>query len=129
MPVELTIRGIQEAQQRNLERIAALQPGGTIEEAVRWGTIEAERYGVGITHVDTGTWRASHRIEFRERGLEGRVFVDPRSINPRGGARAAEYAAAWEERGGSMAVYKRTAAERGAFIAAEMGRMMMRGLG
>ena len=115
MSPDITIAGIQEAQQGNLELIASLEPRGGLGRAVQYATIEAERYSVAVTHVKTGALRASHRIDLN--GLRGRVYVDPSSINPRTGERPADYARDEMKRGGSHAFYERTYNEAGRKIA------------
>ncbi len=124
--VNLTITGIQEAQRANLEAIAALKPQGPFGRAVIYATTAAHRYAVAITHVDTGSLRASHRIEVK--GLRGRIYIDPSSVNPRGRARPAEYGVYEHARGGSHAFYQRVVDERGREIAEGAMRELMRGL-
>lgn len=111
---DLTIKGIQEAQRWNLRAIAALKPGGMMGRAVQYALVDLQRYAVTITHVDTGSLRASHRMAYSEGfGLYlGRIFIDPNSINPRSRMRPADYGAAEEARGGSHAFYERTIRER-----------------
>ena len=107
---KLTITGIQKAQQNNLKRIHAVQPKGTLGKAIHGILVTAFRYAVTITHVDTGSYRASQRMEFKDKGdlSEGRIFVDPKSRNPRTGQKPVEYSIYEEARGGSHATYKRT---------------------
>ena len=121
--MDVTIRGIQEAQRANLEVIKNLQPGGAFGRAIQYGTIEAHRYAVSITHVQTGALRASHRMEVS--GLEGRIFIDPTSENPRGG-RPEIYGPIEEARGGEHAFYARTEAEAGYRIAQAAGEGFIR---
>jgi hypothetical protein len=106
-----TIRGLQELQDRNLRTIAALQPKSALGRAIQFAATELHRYIVSITHVDTGAYRSSHRIQVGEG--RGRVFVAPSARNPRSKALVAEYAEHEEARGGSHAVYERAASEMG----------------
>jgi hypothetical protein len=122
----LTIKGIQEAQQGNLEMIASLQPSGAFGRAVQYGLIEAHRYAVAITHVMTGSLRASHRM--RLDGLRGRLYIDPQSVNPRTGERPADYGITEHKRGGSHAFYERTYYEAGKRIAHAVAEGYVRGL-
>ena len=110
----VTIQGIQEAQKANEHNIAMLQPGGAFGRAVQYTVIQAHRYAVAITHVDTGALRASHRMEVI--GLHGRIFLDPTARNPRTGTLTSQYGPTEEERGGSHAFYERTAYEGGPSI-------------
>lgn len=116
----ITIEGIQHAQEANLRHIAAMQPNGALGRAVQFGTIEAHRYAVAITHVDTGALRASHRMAVS--GNHGRIYVDPTTVNPRTGERPAAYALEEHARGGSHAFYARTDAEAGYRIGEAAGR-------
>ena len=111
MSVEFAITGIQEAQQRNLRRIAALKPKGALGRMVQEITVGAHRYAVIITHVDTGSLRASHRMKVS--ALQGQVFIDRNAVNPRSRVKPAEYGVYEHERGGGHAFYERTAKEAG----------------
>lgn len=120
---ELTIRGLQRLQARNVRRMAALRPDGATGEAVRDATVLAHRYAVAITHVDTGSWRASHRMAAG--GLRGVVFVSRGAKNYKTGGRVLEYASHYEAAGGRMAVYTRTAREAGPRILRQVGRRLL----
>lgn len=111
MTIHLGIEGIQEAQARHLRMRAALRPGGAISRAVYSVLVEAHRYAVLITHVDTGALRASHRISFDAGRARGEIYIDPTAVNPRG-QRPAEYGPEEHARGGSHAFYRRTVVER-----------------
>ena len=126
MSVRLTIEGIQEAQQANLREIAALRPSGVLGEAIRRATLAAHDYAVKITHVDTGTLKASHRVHLR--GLEGVISIDPAAVNPRSRKRPAEYGVYEHARGGSHAFYARTVVEAGPRIASQALALLRRGL-
>jgi len=117
--VRLTITGVQQAQAANLRWVAALRPTGALGEAVRTGTTMAHRYAVIVTHVDTGTLRASHRVAVT--GLRGRVYIAPDAVNPRSGRRAAVYGPFEHGRGGDHAFYRRVVDEYGREIERAMG--------
>lgn len=125
-----TITGIQEAQRANEQDMRAVSPRGALGKAVKEGTQIAHRYAQIITHVDTGSWKGSHRMRFREAtaSARGEVYIDPSSINPRHGVRPAYYASIWEAREGEMAVYKRTVEERGERILDEMTDIVRGGM-
>lgn len=108
---QLSIEGIQEVMARNNRRIANLQPEGAAGEAVRDMAIALHRHAVQITHVDTGALRASHRMEVNE--LEGMIFIDKNSRNPRSKQRPVIYGVFEHDRGGEHAFYDRTIAEIG----------------
>lgn len=92
--------------------------------AIQWGTAAAHRYAVSITHVLTGSLRASHRMAVS--GLQGRISLDPRARNPRSRQRTAVYGPVEEARGGEHAFYRRTVAEAGRKIGQEMGQRVAR---
>jgi len=100
------IRGIQEAQARNLRRIAAIRPGGAFEAEIQTLAIETHRVAVVYTHVDSGSLRGSQRIELQ--GRRARIYLDPGAVNPRTNRRPAEYGVYENARGGSHAFYDLT---------------------
>lgn len=112
--VKTHISGIQQAQAANLELAALLEPGGASGEIVRFVTLGLQRYAVAYTHVDTGSLRASHRVDVQE--LNGLVYVDPISRNPKSKTPVAEYAVYEHERGGEHAFYDRAVEHADALI-------------
>lgn len=109
MSEEFAIKGIQEAQAENAKMIARLQPQGEVGQKIKDLTISAHRYAVSITHVLTGSLRASHRMELK--GLRGRIYLDPQAVNPRSGQKPAIYGFYENKRGGEHAFYDRTVDE------------------
>lgn len=105
------IRGIQEAQRANLTLIRSLQPGGALEAAIKVATSLAHQAAVRKTPVDTGSLRASHRINLQ--GLRGKVYIDPETVNPRSGGKPSEYGLIVHARGGRSAFYERVVTEEG----------------
>lgn len=103
MDINLTIRGLQETQAKNLRRIARLEPGGEFGTMIRNTTVYTHSEAVKVTHVDTGTLRASHRMQITN--VRGLVFIDPSAVNPRSGAKPVDYGPVEEARGGSHAFY------------------------
>jgi len=126
----LTITGIQELQKANAEMMRAISPRGGLGKAIKEGTQQAHRYAQIITHVDTGSWKASHRMDFREAdtSARGQVYIDPYAVNPQSNIRPAVYASGWEEWGGEMAVYERTVNERGERIVRDMIDIIQRAM-
>lgn len=106
----MTIEGLQKAQQRHIKRMSAVKPEGTLGEAIYSILVPAFRYLVQITHVDTGSLKASQRMRYKNRGhlSQGELYIDKRTRNPRSGRRPSEYGVYEERRGGSHASYKRT---------------------
>lgn len=117
--IRVTISGLQQMQSRNDRRIARLRSNSDLGRAIQGATAEAHRYAVAVTHVDTGSLRASHRMEVN--GLHGRVYLAPEAINPRSRQKTAVYGYYEHERGGEHAFYERTVNERGAFIRQRWG--------
>lgn len=109
--VKIDIQGLQEAQQGNQRTIAALQPSGAMGRAVQQMTLDAQRYAISITHVDTGSLRASHRVSMN--GNRGMVYLDETAVNPRSRAHPAVYGPAEHNRGYPHNFYERTVEERG----------------
>jgi len=107
----LTISGLQKAQQDNTARIARLKTGGVVGRVVQYATVEAHRYAVSITHVITGSLRSSQLMQVN--GTRGMIYINPAAINPRTKEKPAVYGAIEEARGGSHAFYARTLAEAG----------------
>lgn len=105
MDVDLTIRGLQEAQAANNRRIAEMQPTGALGAVVRNLTVFTHRQALIVSHIDTGALRASHRMEVT--GVRGQVFIDPRAVNPRSRVSVSEYAKFEHDRGGGHAFYRR----------------------
>lgn len=115
---QLSLEGIQEVQERNLRRIAALKPNGVAGEVVKDAIIILHRYAIQITHVGKyvggGALKNSHRMEVDE--LEGKVYIDPKSVSPRRSRKKykpAIYGIYENARGGEHAFYDRTVDEIG----------------
>lgn len=104
----LTIKGIQEAQRKNLQRMAAMKPEGRLGNAVRSIALEAHRYMTSVTHVDTGAYKASNRVSMI--GLTAKINVDTSAVNPHGG-KPVIYSVYEEARGGDHAAYALTGAQ------------------
>lgn len=125
MDIDLTIRGLQEAQTKNRERIAMLQPADEFGEVIQRITAFAHKQAVSVTHVDTGALRASHRMKIS--GARGNVFIDPTATNPRTSEKPAEYGVTEHERGGSHAFYSRAAKATDKYAASQV-QQFARGL-
>ncbi len=124
--VKVTIQGLQEAQDRNARRFAAMQPDGKFGEVIKGATVEGHRYAVSVTHVDTGSLRASHRMQMD--GLTGTVYIDPSARNPRSGQLTSVYGPHEHNRGGEHAFYTRTRVEAGPRIVKRAQQDMIREL-
>lgn len=121
-----TIQGLQEAQAANAQAIAAARPDGGLGRAIKHATAAAHRYAVAHTPVDTGAWRASHRMALE--AARGRVELQAGATNPRSRTPVKVYASAWEAKGGARAPYQRTYQDAGAQIAAEGGVALLKEL-
>jgi nucleoid DNA-binding protein len=126
---DVTIRGLQEAQRDNQRMIAALL-GGPHVDGLKAAAFDAQRYLMSITHVITGSLRASSRIQIQGfgRSAVARLYVDPAAVNPRTGAHPADYVRAEEARGGSHAAWSRTVTEHHSSIATTYWTTFRRGL-
>lgn len=129
--MQMTIKGLQEAQRAMVKAVAAMKPGGGLDDAVRFATIAALQYAVSITHVDTGALRASHRMRFDGAsffsGPRGVIYIDPASVRP-GGGRPSQYGVVENFRGGTHAFYARVPAERGETIARQAAGAVIRSM-
>ena len=133
--IDLTIKGLQEAQRANVQAIEALKPRGSFGRAIQTGTAAIHRFAVYHTPWDTRSLATSHRMEIRRRGLEGRVFLDPRAANPRTGQRPSEYGYHLHQqgrrpgrRGGVRAFYEHTVDTHSRSTLEQMGHIIIRGL-
>lgn len=117
--IRVTISGLQSVMARNDRRIARLRSNSDLGKAIQGATAEAHRYATAVTHVDTGSLRASHRMEVN--GLRGRVYLAPEAINPRSRQKTSVYGYYEHERGGTHAFYQRTVNERGPQIRQRWG--------
>lgn len=106
-----SIQGLQDAQRANLRHVAAMKPSGAFGRVVQDVTVAVHRYVTGITHVDTGALRASHRVSVS--GLRGEISLDAAAVNPRSGSRVSIYGPVEHARGGSHAFYYRAEHEYG----------------
>ena len=109
----LTIKGLQELNDLNIKTIRALKPENATGRAVKFVTMMAHSYIVKITHVDTGAYRASHRMDVDLNVGRGRVYIDTSARNPRTKEMVTDYAPIEEARGGQHAAYTRAMAETG----------------
>ena len=123
--IHLSIEGIQEAQDANLRDIAAMGPSGALGEAVRFVTVGLHRHALIVTHVDTGALRGSHRMLID--GGRAEIYIDPGSVNPKGG-RPAVYGPIEHERGGEHAFYDRAMYEAGPGLISRAVGMILGGI-
>lgn len=86
-----SLKGLQDAQKRNLRRIAALKPGGFIDAVLQWAAGEAHRHWTYYTPHETGALRASRRIEMDSAHGRAIVFTAPEARNPKSKTPPAEY--------------------------------------
>lgn len=90
---------------------------GSFSLLIRETLDELKDYSAGITHVDTGTLAASHRVTFDAARQRGEISPDPSFSKRRGRLgrvqSVGQYAAAEHARGGSHAYYERALSEYG----------------
>lgn len=111
------IWGLQAAQDANLRAIHAAQVRGGLGRAVQYVLLAAHRYEVAITHVDTGSLRASQRIAMM--GNRGMIYTDPNAVNPKSNQPVIHYAFVEHKRGYPHNYAERTVMERGRGLAQE----------
>lgn len=121
----VTIYGIQAAQAAMLRAVNAARPGSGLQAALKDAAAAAHRYAVALTHVDTGSLKASHRIALHATRAE--IYLDP-GAQRSDGRRPAQYGPFEHARGGEHAFYERTVAEHGAEIGNAAGRALARWL-
>lgn len=126
LAIKNTIEGLQEAQDANIRLIEALKPKGAAGEAVKFVTTQAHRYLVGVTHVESGAYKASHRMKVTD--VRGQIFIDPTARKPRTGQIVSKYAKDEEARGGSHAAYQRTIDEAGPALVKQGADIVLRAL-
>lgn len=105
--LRLDIRGVQQAQYAALKAIRAVKPEGALGRAVKFLATGAHMRLVTLTHVDTGTLRASELIRM-DNMLHYTVYNSLSARNPRSRAYAVSYAPIEEARGGSHAAWQQT---------------------
>jgi hypothetical protein len=106
------IEGLKELQAYN-ERLMAGLRGPFLNKAVRDTTLGAHKYAKSITHVVTGTLRASHRMEIVSARQQGIISIDRSARNPYNGGMPYEYGVYEHDRGDDHAFYARTVSEYG----------------
>jgi hypothetical protein len=102
MSPHVGISGLQEAQAANLRDIQAVSPSGGLGRAVQMVALDAHRYELTLTHVDTGALRASERVEAMG-AARWEIYIDPSARNPRSAGLVSSYAEVENDRGGSHA--------------------------
>jgi len=89
--IDLSIKGLQEAQQANLQMIRAMRPSGALGRAIQYAGLATHRHAVPSTPHDYGALRAAHRVE--NKPLQARIYIDPGARAPRRNQRPAVYGA------------------------------------
>jgi hypothetical protein len=102
---DMSIKGLQEAQQANLKIIQAVKPNSSLGRAVKSAAVYLHRQAVIVTHVVSGTLRASHRI-VQEGPAKYRIYIDPAAVNPASFQKPSIYGIYEHARGGSHAFYE-----------------------
>jgi len=131
----LSIQGLQEMQERNLRRIAALKPGGVRGAAVQMGATRFHRALTHNTPWDTGALRASRRITFEPSVPRAQIFTSGNAYNPRSKTPPAEYDVYLHAhgfkpglRGGIQASFPYTMQKQGPRILKDMTDMIQKGI-
>ena len=131
MSLNLSIKGLQKAQKRNLTQVRDLRSGSSVNKAVKWGATAAHRAVIPNTPWDTSALRNSHRINMKP--SQHRAFIHIGSgTNPRG-QRMSEYGPRLHRqglrpgrKGGIRAFYEYTVIRYGRQISQGMARFFIR---
>lgn len=89
--IGMSIKGLQEAQQGNLQMIRAMKPSGALGRAIQYAGLAMHRHVVPSTPHEYGALRAAHRVE--NKPLQVRIYIDPGARAPRRKERPAVYGA------------------------------------
>lgn len=124
--LQMDVKGMEELQLARLQLMLAIDPKGGLGEAVKTATIHLWKYATTITHVVTGSLKASHTMNFGagrlttsflgatiRREAVGHIEISPNTRNPITGERPAEYGPIEHAKGGSHAFYQRAVSEQG----------------
>jgi len=118
--IKIRLRGLERIQAANLQLMRAINPRGGLGKGVKVATLYLHKYAVAITHVQTGTLKRAHVVDFAS-GVGkavGRVYINPSARNPVTGQMPYKYGTVEHAKRGSHAFYKRTVDERGKAAAA-----------
>ncbi len=139
--LRMDVKGMQKLQAARLKLMIAINPKGGLGKAVKEATIVLFRYAQLITHVQTGSLRASHTMNFGAGRLTttfgafairseaiGHIEIGPRTVNPITKEKPVEYGPAEHAKGGPHEFYARTVRERGNYALTVAHRVMMREL-
>jgi len=131
----LSIRGLQEALERNERRIIAMKPGGVRGAAVQMGASRFHRALFANTPWQSGALRASRRITFNASIPRAQIFTSGNAYNPRSSTPPAEYDVYLHARGfrrglrgGIQASFPYTMQKQGPQILADMTDMIQDGI-
>ena len=113
--MDISIRGLQEAQRSNMRDMAAVKTTGGLGRAIQMVALDAHRFEVSITHVDTGALRASQRVGM-DKPARWTIYIDPSATNPRTGQNVNRYAEPENSRGGEHAFAERTLDQADQFV-------------
>lgn len=89
--IDLSIKGLQKAQQANLQMIRAMRPSGALGRAIQYAGLTMHRHVVPSTPHQYGALRAAHRVE--NKPLQARIYIDPGARAPRSSERPSVYGA------------------------------------
>lgn len=124
--IRFRLRGLERLQAANVQLMKAINPRGGLGRGVKVATLHLHKYAVAITHVQTGTLKRSHIMDFASGGVQtyrfgipivdkavGRIYINPGARNPVTGERPEEYGPMEHAKRGSHAFYKRAVDEQG----------------
>jgi hypothetical protein len=113
--IEFRYFGLTEAQQSLYSAARALSPSDGLGRMVQNVSLQAYRFLMTQTHVDTGSLRGSERVE-QEIPARWMIYIDPSATNRLSGLAVSRYAEVENARGGEHAYIDNTVEQQQAFI-------------
>lgn len=139
--IQFRIRGLEKLQAANRKLLDGINPKLGLYEGVKVATQILHNYAIKITHVQTGTLKRSHVVDYAAGGVQtfrvgfpimdkavGRIYISSSARNPVTHQMPVDYGPKEHRRGGSHAFYKRTVDERGKYAAGVAIRRIESGL-
>ena len=139
--IQFRLRGLERLQAANRKLLDGINPKLGLYEGVKTATQLLHNYAINITHVQTGTLKRSHVVDFAAGGAQtfrfgfpivnkaiGRIYISSAARNPVTGKMPVDYGPMEHRKGGTHAFYKRTVDEHGKFAAGVAIRQIKSGL-
>lgn len=122
------LQGQPELRQFIRRLIAAMRPGGSMTRIITYATDWGRQLAGEYSHQDTTELSKSHLSEVTEGGSQGRVYINPSAVNPRG-QRPAIYGPFEHGHGTSHAFYTLTSEDLNESLPGIMARVVHEDIG